>query len=75
MKPRLSGVRLNNQFGRSVTLNEPEQDRRLRWWGGHFARELPPLTVNAPGVWHVRGTSHACRGDHELSILPCRDPR
>jgi hypothetical protein len=29
----------------------------MRWWAGCFARELPLLTVKAPGVWHVCGTS------------------
>ena len=24
--------------------------------GGRVARELPPLTVEAPGVWHICGT-------------------
>jgi hypothetical protein len=30
----------------------------MRWWAGCFIRELPPLTVEAPGVWHICGTSH-----------------
>ena len=46
------------QLGRSVPLNEPEQDRRLRWWAWRFTRELPPLTVEGPSVWHTYGTSH-----------------
>jgi len=28
----------------------------MRWWGRCLIRELPPLTVKAPGVWHVCGT-------------------
>jgi len=28
----------------------------MRWSDGCPARELPPLTVDAPGLWHIRGT-------------------
>jgi hypothetical protein len=27
----------------------------MPWRAGRFARELPPLTVEASGVWHVCG--------------------
>jgi len=33
----------------------------MRWWVRCCARELPPLTVEAPGVWqHGRGTPTCC---------------
>jgi hypothetical protein len=28
------------------------------WWAWCFIRELPLLTVEFPGVWHVCGTIH-----------------
>jgi hypothetical protein len=28
----------------------------MRWQAGRFVRELPPLTVEALGVWHACGT-------------------
>jgi hypothetical protein len=53
------------QLGRSVPQNEREQDRQRDWWAGRSIRELPPLTVEAPGVWHVCGTGR-CAVDYEL---------
>jgi hypothetical protein len=29
----------------------------MRWLDGRFIRDLPSLTVKAPGVWHVCGTA------------------
>src|SRR6266516_2362409 len=28
----------------------------MRWWTRCCTHELPPLTVDAPGVWHICGT-------------------
>src|SRR5215813_8442985 len=43
----------HDQLGRPVTLDEREQGRCMRWWAGCFIRGLRPLTVEAPGVWHM----------------------
>ena len=32
----------------------------MRWSAGRSVRELPPLTADAPGVWHIRGTPVTC---------------
>ena len=53
---------VNNQLGRPVALNEGEQGRRMRWWAVRFVRELPPVTVEAPGVWHRCGTDDPLPG-------------
>ena len=39
----------------------------MRWSDWRSVRELPLPTVDALGVWHVCGTSHACFGS--LSAL------
>jgi hypothetical protein len=41
------------------------------WSDRRSVCELPPLTVNVPGAWHVCGTSHACLGSPiALSRMP-----
>jgi hypothetical protein len=41
------------------------------WSGRRSVCELPPLTVNVPGSWHVCGTSHASPGSPiALSRMP-----
>lgn len=35
----------------------------MRWWAVCFIRELPLLTVEPPGVWHICGTSHRTRAN------------
>ena len=45
--PALTG---GSRLGRSVSQSGREQDRRMPWWAGRLIRELPPLSVEAPGV-------------------------
>src|SRR5215471_6787885 len=45
----------------------------MRWWTGCLIRELPLLTLNTPGAWHVCGMSHArLFTDHPVCRRPAR---
>jgi hypothetical protein len=48
----------------------------MRWLDGWVIRDLPTLTVRAPGVWHVCGTvlaaMHVVTLLDSLAVMPFR---